>query len=100
MGMTLVAEFETRRDAEMTVEKLVQEHRIDRTQIFVAPADAGNSAGTAKAGSDMVHGEPDPDATPALEGRIEVSVDLEDDSARQAVEAVFRDHGATRQESR
>lgn len=91
MGQTLKGRFETRRDAEMTVEQLVQVLGIDRTNVFVVSAEPGNTAGTVKAGSDTVHGDPDPDAEPALEGRIEVSVDLEDDRA-EAAEAVFRDH--------
>lgn len=93
MAITLRGEFETRRDAEMTVEQLVQVLGIDRTDVFVAAADRENTAGTVKAGSDTEDGEPDPDAEPALEGRIEVSVDLDDDQ-RQAAEAVFRDHNA------
>jgi hypothetical protein len=91
MGQTLTGRFETRRDAEMTVEQLVQVLGIERTSVFVASAERDNTAGTVKAGSDTVEGQPDPDANPALEGRIEVSVELEDERADEA-EAVFRDH--------
>ena len=36
MGTTLTATFETRREAEMTVERLVQEHGLNRADIFIA----------------------------------------------------------------
>lgn len=95
MPTTLIAHFATRRDAEMTVEQLVQTHGIDRTMVFVSAAEAANSAGVEPAGSDLVEGEPDPDANPALEGLVEVSVDLENEADVDTVEAVFRDHGVT-----
>ena len=91
MAQTLTGTFETRRDAEMTVEQLVQVLGIDRASVFVASAEPENTAGTVKAGSDTVDGAPDPDAKPALEGRIEVSVEL-DDAQAAAAEAVLRDH--------
>ncbi len=49
MGTTLTAQFETRREAEMTIERLVQEHGIERTDIFVSAAGADNTAGEAVA---------------------------------------------------
>ena len=49
MSKTIAATFETRRDAEMAVEHLVQEHRIDRKAVTIAPVSAENSAGTATA---------------------------------------------------
>jgi hypothetical protein len=94
MPSTLIARFTTRRDAEMTVEQLVQTLEIERTMVFVASAEAANTAGIEPDGSDLVEGEPDPDANPALEQLIVVSVDLEDDGLADAAEAVFRDHGA------
>ena len=91
MAETLKGTFTTRRDAEMTVEQLVQVLGIERTSVFITSIEPDNTAGVQKAGSDLVHGEPDPDAHPALEGLIEVSVELEDDRGDEA-EAVFRDH--------
>lgn len=91
MGATLKGTFASRRDAEMTVEQLVQVLGIRRTDIFITSAETGNTAGIVKAGSDTIEGAPDPEANPALEGLIEVSVELEDDRDEQ-VEAVFRDH--------
>lgn len=37
MGANLTGRFETRRDAEMAVERLVQEHGVDRGSILFAP---------------------------------------------------------------
>jgi hypothetical protein len=36
MGTTITAAFDNRRDAEMTVERLVQEFGIDRSAVFTA----------------------------------------------------------------
>lgn len=91
MGTTLTATFETRREAEMTVERLVQEHGIERTDIFVGAAGDENSAGEEPAGSDTRSAEPTPDARDdaALNGAIEVSVDLDDEALARRVRAAF-----------
>ena len=80
MPKTITAEFETRRDAEMTVEHLVQEHGMDPTTISIAPVAAKNSAGTKVAGSDNESGrdKEGTDPHPALSGRLKVSVNAED----------------------
>lgn len=88
---TLKCEFETRRDAEMTVERLVQEHGIDRASIFVAAAGAENTSGTERAGSDDAAGAPSEEARDdaALEGAVLVVVNLEDDAMAEKVRAAF-----------
>ena len=82
MSTTLTGTFETRRAAEMAVERLVQEFEIERTDIFIAAAGDDNTAGEELAGSDTEAGDPSPadrdDA--ALHGSITVSVDTEDDA--------------------
>ncbi|MDB5701507.1 MAG: hypothetical protein JWL66_1706 [Sphingomonadales bacterium] len=80
MGTTITGEFTTRRSAEMAVERLVQDHGIERTDIFISAAGNDNTVGTEAAGADVESGHPDTqvDATPALNGMITVSVDLED----------------------
>lgn len=85
MGTTLTAKFDTRRDAEMTVERLVQQFGIDRTDVFVAAEGDANTAGTEEAGSDTEAGDPTPDsrADAELNGRVMVSVDLDDDLASE-----------------
>lgn len=52
MERTIVATFETRRDAETAVEHLVQEHGVKRTDIFVQAKGEANSAGVRPAGAD------------------------------------------------
>ena len=96
MGTTLKASFETRREAEMTIERLVQEFEITRTDIFVAAEGSENSAGEQKAGSDAEAGSPSPDdrVGASLKGRITVSVDMDDDDHAAKVRAAFAEFGA------
>ncbi|GGE11241.1 hypothetical protein GCM10011390_32850 [Aureimonas endophytica] len=96
MGTTLTGRFETRREAEMTVERLVQEYGIERTDIFVAATGRDNTAGEAPAGSDRQGGDPgggDRDDA-ALNGAIEVSVDLEDEALAGRVRSAFAEFEA------
>ena len=91
MSQTLKTTFATRRDAELAVERLVQEHGIERSDIFIAPEGDANSAGEAVSGSDR------PSAAPteagrsdaALNGRIEVSVNLQDNALAAVVSDAF-----------
>jgi hypothetical protein len=91
MGTTLNATFDTRREAEMTVERLVQEHGIDRADIFIAAAGDENSAGEEQAGSDTEAGDPSPEARDdaALNGAVTVSVDIEDEAKVATVREAF-----------
>ena len=96
MGTTLKASFETRREAEMTIERLVQEFGTDRTDIFVAAEGSENSAGEQKAGSDTEAGSPSPDdrVDASLKGRISVSVNMDDDDHAAKVRSAFAEFGA------
>lgn len=80
MPRTLAAEFETRRDAEMTVEHLVQEYKLDRGAVTIVSASAHNSAGTKVAGSDTEGGyeKGGTDAEPKLSGKLRVSVECDE----------------------
>lgn len=95
MSKTLKTTFATRRDAELAVEHLVQQHGLERSDIFVSPEGSANSAGERVSGSD----QPGAAATEAgrsdaaLNGRIEVSVDLQDDALDAVVTDVFREMG-------
>ena len=95
MSQTLKTTFATRREAELAVEHLVQQHGFERTDIFVAPEGGENSAGEAISGSDRAAAEPsvEPRADGALNGRIEVSVDVEDDSQAGEIRGVFAELG-------
>ncbi|KAB7648953.1 hypothetical protein [Polymorphobacter fuscus] len=86
--------FDTRREAEMAIERLVQEHGVDRAVIAVAPAGRQNSVGIEVAGSDAKRGDAEParDDEAALNGRIAVTVP---DGVDAPVDDVFREFHAT-----
>lgn len=90
MECTIRADFETRREADLAVEHLVQEHGVSRTDIFVRARGEANSAGTKAAGADLEGGHaPEERGGPDLAGRIEVSVDYHGkrpEMVRQALE--------------
>lgn len=91
MERTIVANFETRRDAEIAVEHLVQEHRVARADIFIRAKGDSNSAGVRASGADVQSGhDSQKRGTPELGGEIEVSVDYhgrEPDVVREALKA-------------
>ncbi|EIZ78813.1 hypothetical protein WSK_2861 [Novosphingobium sp. Rr 2-17] len=91
MSTTLNASFTTRRDAEMTVERLVQEYAIERTDIFVSAQGDDNTAGDHPAGSDTPAATPGTDGRDdaALNGRIVVSVDVRDEAAAADIRTAF-----------
>ncbi|WP_159716388.1 hypothetical protein [Geminicoccus flavidas] len=96
MSTTLIGRFKTRRDAEMAVERMVQEHGLERTDIFVSAAGADNTAGEVKAGSDDEADVPasEDEGGPALNGYIEVSVDIEDETIVERIWATFSEFNA------
>lgn len=101
MERTIIAHFETRRDAETAVEHLVQEHGVKRTDIFVSAPGAANTAGSRAAGADVESGHPGVEkrGAPELKGSIEVSVDCHGAEAG-LVEATLKEAGARRLRSR
>ncbi len=93
----LSATFDTRREAEMTVERLVQEFGLDRAAIFIAAAGIENSVGQEQAGSDGKAGGPSPEArtdTP-LHDTIVVMVDTPDEATASKVRSAFAEFEAT-----
>ena len=94
MATSLCGRFATRREAELAVEHLVQDHGVDRNAVTILAAGAENSAGTEAAGADTESGHPgvEKDGDPQLAGMIEVRVDC-DAGARGQVEAVLREMG-------
>ena len=96
MGQTIIGTFPTRRAVELTVEHLVQDYGLERTDIMIEPVGSSNTAGTHAAGADVESGHDGIDTAgePALEGAIEVSVDMNDDEI-DAVMKAFGDAGAT-----
>ena len=96
MGTKLNATFETRREAEMTVERLVQEHGVARADIFIAAAGDNNTAGDEQAGSDIEAGGPSPESRDdsPLNGAVTVLVDVEDEAKVAKVREAFREFEA------
>ncbi|MES2492165.1 MAG: hypothetical protein V4579_02655 [Pseudomonadota bacterium] len=92
----LRAEFATREQADLAVEHLVQEHRVDRSFVFVGPVGDMNSAGTDISGGDHASGMSSSQdrADGALHGVIEVTVPLGPDDEEKLRQS-FRDAGAT-----
>lgn len=95
MGETITALFTTRRDADLAVEHLVQDHGVVRTDVFIEADSPDNSAGTEAAGADVESGHPrvETDAAPALAGMIKVSVDLQDMALAGTVRDVLAETG-------
>lgn len=96
MSILLTATFGTRREAEMTVERLVQEFDVDRTAISISTEDDANSAGEARAGSDNPSARADDDGRgdAALEGAIVVTADVADEEAAEKVRSAFGEFDA------
>jgi len=97
--MKLTAKFDTRRDAEMTVERLVQQFEIDRAKVVIAADGNENTAGVAEDGSDNKAGEPSPEARDdaELNGKVVVTVDVADDATADEVRAAFAEFDASEQ---
>ena len=95
MAQTLEGRFDTRRQAEMAIERMVQEYGVDRAAIMVIAAGTHNSAGTERSGSDNPAGSPSEAARDdaALAGAVLITVDLED-SAAQDVGSAFAEFSA------
>jgi hypothetical protein len=95
MERTIVTQFETRREAETAVEHLVQEHGIQRADIFIRASGEANSAGMKAAGADIESGHPGVErkGSPELAGPIEVSIDCHDDRSA-TVRSALQEIGA------
>ena len=95
MERTIIGSFATRREAEIAVEHLVQEHGIARTDIFIQAAGTANSPGSKIAGADIESGHPgvDKSGQPELAGEVEVSVDCHGEQGR-LVESALKAAGA------
>ncbi len=96
MAAKLTGMFETRRDAEMAVERLVQEYGVDRGLILIAPAGDANSAGEQTAGADNDAAAPSSGerSDAKLTGPIKVSVDIQDDATASTIRDAFAEFGA------
>lgn len=93
MSNNITGTFGTRRDADMAVERLVQEFGVERTDIFVAAQGSMNTAGIAVGGSDAASGAPSDEARDdgAHAGAVSVSVDVNDDAIAGKITAAFEE---------
>ena len=92
MSKAISAAFETRREAEMVVEHLVQEHGLQPDAVEIVPASSKNSAGTEVSGSDKAGANQS--GSPELGGRLVVTAHV-DAAHEKAVVSSFEAHGGT-----
>ncbi|MGA1799773.1 hypothetical protein VH567_13450 [Sphingomonas sp. 4RDLI-65] len=97
--MKLTAKFDTRREAEMTVERLVQQFEIDRAKVVIAADGNENTAGVAEDGSDNKAGGPSPEARDdaELNGKVVVHVEVADEATASEVREAFNEFDASEQ---
>lgn len=98
MSSDLQATFSTRREAELVIERLVQEFGVDRGAIRVGPKGDENAVGEETAGGDARSAVPSPEArTDApLEGRVLVSVALDQGADSDAIRSAFEEFAGER----
>lgn len=94
MSTTLTGTFDSRDQADMAVERLVQEIGIERTDIFVAASGPDNSAGNRTGGADSETVDQDERDDVPLAGGIMVSIDLQNDAKVEVVTAALEEFGA------
>ncbi|MFZ2996702.1 hypothetical protein [Sphingobium sp.] len=94
MSTTLTGTFDSRDQADMAVERLVQEIGIERTDIFVAASGTQNSAGNLIGGADSATVDQAERNDVPLAGGITVSIDLQDEARIEVVTAALDEFGA------
>ncbi len=87
---TISAAFQTREAADYAIEHLVQQHGLNRADIFAEAQGDDNTAGTKPSGGDA--NKEDAPSEPALQGAVKVSVDVAQDRA-DLVRATFKEMG-------
>lgn len=90
MAETITGDFETRREAELAVEHLVQQEGLDRASITLAPAGDRNTVGTKPDGADKSDGRAGQQARDdaPTEGAVKITVSISSEKAgaiRQAL---------------
>ncbi|WP_018900723.1 hypothetical protein [Rhizobium sp. 2MFCol3.1] len=92
---TVTATFETREEADLAVEHLVQKIGIDRADVFVQASGRQNSSGVDVSGGDAPSASESAREDAKLSGEIDVSADITADKLT-ALHRVFGDLGALR----
>ncbi|MFC0386375.1 hypothetical protein [Muricoccus vinaceus] len=90
MPQTITGYFDTRRDAEMVVEHLVQDHNLNRNRVQAMAEGEGNSSGTVVSGADADDAEAGETPDGLRQGRIVVRAEVDDDLMEVAL-ASFRE---------
>lgn len=93
MPDTITGTFDTRREAEMAVERLVQEHGLDRSRVRTFAAGEENTSGTVVSGADAADAAAGERPDGVRRGRIAVVVEAGKDR-RELVMDAFRECGA------
>lgn len=93
MVQTVTGLFDTRREAEIAIEHLVQEHGLDRARIQAFAEGAENSAGTEVSGADAESGRRGEPVEGQRAGAIRVIAEVGEGAVDTALEAL-RDAGA------
>lgn len=89
MPQIITGYFDTRRDAEMAVEHLVQDHGLDRNRVQAVAEGAENSSGTEVSGADAANAAARETPEGQRRGRIVVRAEVEEsmlDTARACFE--------------
>ena len=99
MSSEMTATFATRRDAELVVERLVQEYKIDRKAITVGPEGDENTVGEETSGGDLPAAEPAVEARndAPVEGRVIVRVAAGAVTDEASVREAFKEFDGNRQ---
>ena len=91
MSTTIEHVFPTRRDAELAIERLVQEHGFERTDIFVTPVGRENSVGEAVNGGNAAAPLEEDRTDAPIDTAITVSIDLNNEERASIVHSVFNE---------
>ncbi|MFC3125513.1 hypothetical protein ACFOD4_10605 [Pseudoroseomonas globiformis] len=94
MPNTITGYFETRRNAEMAVEHLVQDHGLDRKCVRAAAEGENNTSGSVVSGADAADAAAGETPGGVRGGRIMVTAEVSDNQLEAAL-ASFHECGAT-----
>ncbi|TPG55974.1 hypothetical protein EAH89_13650 [Roseomonas nepalensis] len=94
MPKVITGLFNTRREAEMTVEHLVQDHGLDRNRVQAMAEGEENSSGSVVSGADAADAAEGEQPDGARHGRIMVRAEVDDDLLEAAM-ASFRECNVT-----
>ncbi|MGY4803430.1 hypothetical protein [Teichococcus aerofrigidensis] len=93
MPHTITGYFDTRRDAEIAVEHLVQDHGLDRNRVRAAAEGEDNTSGTVVSGADAADAAAGETPEGVRKGRIMVTAEVGDDQLEMALSS-FHQCGA------